>query len=247
MGGPNPLEHVISTWPIGLPSPLEQPGYGFEVGTSMAAPHVSGAAALIWSTNPTLTRDEVEVLLVETADDLGPPGRDDRFGYGRLNVQRALERAGSLPGARPANIRLIVDTPLADMVVGTTMVVNGWAVDGLAERGTGIDLVEAFLDGPPGAGSPARPPAVWPHAAGRGAAARPARLRECRVQLVAGRAERRSHALGARPQRAVGGLGHAADPLLRDAAVGSRSRCRAPSWGTPATSRRPAAPIPRHN
>jgi subtilisin family serine protease len=154
VGGGAPLEHVISTWPAGLTSPLDQPGYSFEVGTSMAAPHVSGAAALLWSTNPTLSRDEVEAILLETADDLGPPGRDDRFGHGRLNVQRALQRAASLPGNRRATIQLSVDAPQSDAILGNRLVVNGWAVDALAEGGTGIDVVEAFLDGPPGQGQP---------------------------------------------------------------------------------------------
>src|SRR5579884_335980 len=153
-GRSNPLDYILSTWPLSLSTPLDPPGYNLEVGTSMAAPHVSGAAALVWSLNPTLTRSQVEAILFETADDLGPPGRDDRYGYGRVNVQRALERAASLPGNRVADIRLTLDTPKADTVITGPLEVTGWAVDTLAESGTGIDIVEAYLGGPPGQGRP---------------------------------------------------------------------------------------------
>ena len=150
----NPLDYILSTWPPGLPSPIDVPGYSYEVGTSMAAPHVSGAAALVWSTNPTLSRDEVERILFETADPLGPPGRNDRFGYGRVNVQRAVERAAQLPGNRVADIRVLLEAPQPDAVVQGPLTVRGWAVDALAESGTGIDIIEAWLDGPPGQGAP---------------------------------------------------------------------------------------------
>ena len=149
----NPLDYILSTWPPALPSPIDLPGYSYEVGTSMAAPHVAGAAALVWSTNPTLSRDEVEQLLFETADPLGPPGRNDRYGYGRVNVQRAVERAVQLPGNRAADIRLLLESPQPDAVINGPLEVRGWAVDTLAESGTGIDRVEAWLDGPPDQGT----------------------------------------------------------------------------------------------
>lgn len=149
----NPLDYILSTWPPALPSPIDLPGYSYEVGTSMAAPHVAGAAALVWSTNPTLGRDEVEQILFETADPLGPPGRNDRYGYGRVNVARAVERAVQLPGNRAADIRVLLESPQPDAVVSGPLVVRGWAVDTLADSGTGIDVVEAWLDGPPGQGT----------------------------------------------------------------------------------------------
>ena len=154
----NPLDYILSTWPPGLGSAIDQPGYNYEVGTSMAAPHVSGTAALVWSTNPSLSRDQVEAILLETADDLGPPGRDDRYGYGRVNAERAVRRAGSLPGSRTADLQLILETPAPDAVVTSTLTVNGWAVDTQAESGTGIDAIEAYLDGSPGHGLPLGPP-----------------------------------------------------------------------------------------
>jgi subtilisin family serine protease len=65
-------------------------GYETLTGTSMATPHVSGLAALIWSFAPSLSVDQVENTIESTADDLGTPGRDDYYGYGRINAGRAL-------------------------------------------------------------------------------------------------------------------------------------------------------------
>jgi len=68
-------------------------------------------------------------------------------------VQRAVQRALSLPGNRAADIQVTLDTPRLDEVVNGALTVRGWAVDTRAESGTGIDLVEAWLDGPPGLGA----------------------------------------------------------------------------------------------
>ena len=59
-------------------------------GTSMASPHVSGVAALIWTARPGLEVDELEAVLRESAVDLGAPGRDDLFGSGRVDALAAL-------------------------------------------------------------------------------------------------------------------------------------------------------------
>ncbi len=79
-------------------------GYGYLSGTSMAAPLVSAAAALVWGMLPASTADQVAAILRDTADkvgtdpDTGTPyayigGRNDYFGYGRLNAGRAVRWA----------------------------------------------------------------------------------------------------------------------------------------------------------
>lgn len=62
-------------------------------GTSAAAPMVSGAAALVLSINPNLTRTQVENILFSTATDLGTPGHDNTYGHGKLNVYAACKAA----------------------------------------------------------------------------------------------------------------------------------------------------------
>jgi subtilisin family serine protease len=64
--------------------------YGYKSGTSMATPFVSGLASLLLSTNSNLTPDEVATIIEQTADDLGETGRDDMYGWGRINAYQAL-------------------------------------------------------------------------------------------------------------------------------------------------------------
>jgi subtilisin family serine protease len=69
------------------------PGSSYEAwgGTSMAAPHVSGAAALIWSAFPALSNVEIRDALDATALDLGDPGRDVYYGFGLVQAKDALD------------------------------------------------------------------------------------------------------------------------------------------------------------
>lgn len=64
--------------------------YDYLQGTSQATPHVSGLAALIWSLNPALTPNEVQSVIEQTADDLGAAGKDNDYGWGRINAYRAV-------------------------------------------------------------------------------------------------------------------------------------------------------------
>lgn len=102
-----PGSSVYSTVPPG--------GYSWMSGTSMAAPHVAGLAGLIWSVSPVLTRDQMTDLIHITADDLGPAGWDQAYGYGRINAWRALD-AVSLQ-ASPAVQTLFIDDQI-DQVTG---------------------------------------------------------------------------------------------------------------------------------
>jgi uncharacterized repeat protein (TIGR01451 family) len=81
-------------------------GYRFMSGTSMAAPHASGLAALLLTVNPSLTPVQVKDLLQSTATDLGDPGVDVLHGYGLLNAEAAL-------AATPAGAAITPTTSLA--------------------------------------------------------------------------------------------------------------------------------------
>jgi len=83
---------VLGPAPQAYVGPDELP-YVFASGTSAAAPHVAGLAALIRSAKPGLAADEIMMIVRYTADDINRtafPGQDDHAGYGRINMQRAL-------------------------------------------------------------------------------------------------------------------------------------------------------------
>lgn len=82
-------------------------GYGTKSGTSMAAPHVSGLAALIVGAGLTdaggdgRINDDVRLLLQETAEDLGNAGIDSEFGFGLVNAKAAVSAVQPAPGPEP--------------------------------------------------------------------------------------------------------------------------------------------------
>ena len=92
-----PGESILSTWHM-------LNGYFTKGGTSMATPHVSGAAALLWSWWPGYTHDQIRHRLETMADDVNSeqyPGHDAQLGWGRLNAHRALTGLPSGPTLTP--------------------------------------------------------------------------------------------------------------------------------------------------
>ena len=65
--------------------------YWFFQGTSMATPHVSGVAALLWARGVATTPDQIRNALQQTAKDLGQPGWDPTYGYGLIQARAALD------------------------------------------------------------------------------------------------------------------------------------------------------------
>jgi hypothetical protein len=64
--------------------------YEFKQGTSMGAPQVAGAAALVWSQHPNLKPFEIRNLLMQSAEDIEDKGWDPYAGYGLLRIDQAL-------------------------------------------------------------------------------------------------------------------------------------------------------------
>ncbi|MDX1444218.1 MAG: S8 family serine peptidase [Gammaproteobacteria bacterium] len=74
-------------------------------GTSMATPHVSGVAALIWSNHTACSNDEIRNAMNATAEDLGSAGRDNAYGYGLVQARAAVDylSANGCGGGDPVN------------------------------------------------------------------------------------------------------------------------------------------------
>lgn len=103
--GPSPLTDDIKpdvTAPgVNVRSSLPGNGYGAFNGTSMAGPHVSGLAALMFAAAPNLDFATLENIIRHTAIDLGTPGPDMLYGYGRIDALAAVQRllsSGDLTG-----------------------------------------------------------------------------------------------------------------------------------------------------
>jgi subtilisin family serine protease len=82
--------------PAGVSSQPDNPypdvlDYVLSGGTSGACPIAAGVAALILSVEPNVTGDEVQHFLERSAKDLGDPGRDDYYGWGRVDARAALD------------------------------------------------------------------------------------------------------------------------------------------------------------
>jgi subtilisin family serine protease len=101
-------------------------GYMTFSGTSAATPHVAGAMALIAQANPNLTPEQMSMILETTAFDLGPAGKDNVYGAGRLDCYAAVQAAlalnmfGSVAGTViDAAVEAPIEGVLVEVVGGT--------------------------------------------------------------------------------------------------------------------------------
>ncbi len=100
-------------------------GYSSYSGTSMATPHVSGLAALIFSLDPTLSPTEVRAVIQNNADDLGDLGPDKMFGHGRINALKSLAMVGSGTGPTP-----VPPPPLPEWPAGCVDLIDDGGFEG---------------------------------------------------------------------------------------------------------------------
>jgi len=91
--------HHVAVSAPGVDVLLPTPGSSYQMssGTSFAAAHVSGVAALVLERAPGLSPDSVRRVLLSTARDLGPAGRDKDFGAGLADAYQALVSVGGVP------------------------------------------------------------------------------------------------------------------------------------------------------
>jgi subtilisin family serine protease len=85
-----PGVNVLSSVPRRVVDREFAPGYALKDGTSMAAPYVTGSAALVFAAHPGISAYQVLRQLENTAVPIGIPGRDDASGYGAVNPKAAV-------------------------------------------------------------------------------------------------------------------------------------------------------------
>ncbi len=111
-----PGESVWSTdWTV-----TEPITYSDRSGTSMAAPHVSGLAALILSDRPELSAADARSVIEQSALDLGAAGWDAQFGAGRIRADQALAASGAWAPFTPAPTHTPTPTVTATPTVTPT-------------------------------------------------------------------------------------------------------------------------------
>jgi len=86
-------------------------GYEAWDGTSMATPHVSAVAALLWSSNLSLTNAQIRTAMTTTAKDLGTAGRDVYYGYGLVQAYNAWQYLKSQSGGGTLSVTLQTNYP----------------------------------------------------------------------------------------------------------------------------------------
>lgn len=133
---------VNSTWLGG--------GYHEGSGTSMASPHVAGTAALVWVAYPSWTNADVRTQLQNTADDLGPAGKDDKYGFGLVDADEAAVPPGPVNDPPTVSITSPVDGSTFDS--GATILFEGTASDPEDGDLTASLSWTSSIDGPIGTG-----------------------------------------------------------------------------------------------
>jgi thermitase len=117
-------------------------GYGNWAGTSIAAPYVLGAIALIASADPTLSAQQIVDTIQQSADDLGAPGWDQYYGWGKINLYRAVVAAGQQSPEDTLPPEAVLVAPSDGAVLAGTVSVAASASDDV-----GVTQVEFYADG----------------------------------------------------------------------------------------------------
>ncbi len=116
-GGSFAIKPEVSAPGVNVRSADGRTGYGSKSGTSMAAPHVSGAVLLLKEAFPQLSGRQILNALYQTAVDLGDPGEDNVFGRGVINLPAAFNflsasHTPAAPASRAYDLAIAgVDSP----------------------------------------------------------------------------------------------------------------------------------------
>lgn len=120
--------------------------YTIESGTSFSAPFVSALAALILSNDNSLTPTQVQEAMELSAEDLGATGRDNYFGYGRIDAYEAVKNL-YVP-----DVYTTIESALDNAKSGQTVYVNSGTLTGNTTVSDGVTLtitsgVTVYLNG----------------------------------------------------------------------------------------------------
>jgi subtilisin family serine protease len=132
-------------WPV-------NDNYEYYDGTSMATPHVSAVAALIWSANPTWTNAQIRTALQNTALDLGAAGRDVYYGYGLVQAYAACLYLGCGPTNNPPTVAITAPANGSTFTSGAAITFSGSASDAEDGNLTSNLVWTSSLDGQIGTG-----------------------------------------------------------------------------------------------
>jgi bacillopeptidase F len=110
--GPTLIKPEVSAPGVDVRSSVNTNSYASYSGTSMAAPHVTGAVLLLKEAFPALAGNEILNALYQTATDLGIPGEDNTYGMGLINVYAAYQYLSGFytpatPGINGADAELL--------------------------------------------------------------------------------------------------------------------------------------------
>jgi hypothetical protein len=136
--------------------------YAYWSGTSMAAPMVAGALALLEARWPVLARNGTATqVLFASADDLGDPGVDQVYGHGLLDLARAFQPIGALSVVQPSGSSLTVTSATAVKITSGALgslpavraVLSNYTTFDTFSRDFKVDLSGLVGTPDPGAGS----------------------------------------------------------------------------------------------
>jgi serine protease len=120
---------VLSTKPDDSVSPTNFDSFSFYQGTSMAAPHVAGVAALLLAIDDSFTPAQLTAILTSTATDLGDAGQDNIFGHGLVNafaaVQSAMGGGGGIPALSLDETQVLFSSATGTRRVGIANIGDG--------------------------------------------------------------------------------------------------------------------------
>lgn len=116
--------------------------YAAASGTSMAAPHMAGVAALMKSIYPSLTPSQLDGLLAcgSITEDLAPAGRDDSFGFGLIDASKAVNEAVAMAGGAGGGCSMLQASP-SQLSFGTSNQTLTLQIDNIGTSSATISTV----------------------------------------------------------------------------------------------------------